>query len=911
VTPSSPLQATGPSAPIVGRDDTLAALRHELGADRSVLLSGVAGVGKTRLAQAAAAEQRARGASLVEVLGTSSSADVPLGPCAHLVPPLAGSVPVAGLIAATLEGLRRLAAAGPVVVVADDIDALDNASAILVAHLVELDGVAVLATIRESVRIPRPLGGLIRQGRLRTRTVEPLAPAHVAALSATLAGGPLDAESDRRIYQATGGNALWVTELLRAAVARQALRPGPRGLRLDTAAAVVGLDRVITERLDDLAAEERDAVELLAVGGPLPLDLLEKLVGTGPPETLATVGLVTVKGLGEALTVTLSHPLHQECLLAEVNGIRRRTLFRRLVASTGDLGRSDPATLVRLALWHAELGESFDPAALGWASQAVHWGLFELVRRHLSGTGPGPDEEEAGLAVGLKTSQERSEVARRLAVGAWQAEPNFAHGLALARALLMRTDQAAEMVAVLDALAGLARTDEERAWRAVTHGVWLYWTVGDRAGAAVELGRAETTVGPPWDQVIVSTRGGLDIHSGKIAGGLGLLEATMPDDSAPPAVRVAHDSPMTAGLVLAGRSLDALAMAEQALPLALGQGNDGMAAMAEMLLSTSWAKLALGRYAELAAESHALAELLAEADDHEGGALFAGIEARCLLYEGRPVSAARLLEDAIHRHGPFSMFGFLPLIHTTRAWALAWSGRAADALAEAAEARRVHVAPRFFDAELDLVEALALAGLNRRSRALTLATRARDDAAAAECWYYSYLAAYLVVRLEPTASNLTGLCDAAAHVDGEPAALAVDHGGALVAGDPRALQQLAVRAGEQGDRLLAVEMLEAAVSSAGASRSLVLLARVQAQLDQLRSDCEGARSPLAPELGRPRGLTSRELEIVTLAAEGWTSAAISRELVVSVRTVESHLYRAFAKLGVRHRDELPAALADR
>jgi DNA-binding NarL/FixJ family response regulator len=62
-------------------------------------------------------------------------------------------------------------------------------------------------------------------------------------------------------------------------------------------------------------------------------------------------------------------------------------------------------------------------------------------------------------------------------------------------------------------------------------------------------------------------------------------------------------------------------------------------------------------------------------------------------------------------------------------------------------------------------------------------------------------------------------------------------------------------------------------------------------------------------VARPRGLTARELEIATLAADGWTSTAISEELVVSVRTVESHLYRAFAKLGVRHRDQLSGALA--
>ena len=45
---------------------------------------------------------------------------------------------------------------------------------------------------------------------------------------------------------------------------------------------------------------------------------------------------------------------------------------------------------------------------------------------------------------------------------------------------------------------------------------------------------------------------------------------------------------------------------------------------------------------------------------------------------------------------------------------------------------------------------------------------------------------------------------------------------------------------------------------------------------------------------------------MALAARGWSSRAIADELVLSVRTVESHLYRAFAKLGVTSRSELAA-----
>jgi DNA-binding NarL/FixJ family response regulator len=165
------------------------------------------------------------------------------------------------------------------------------------------------------------------------------------------------------------------------------------------------------------------------------------------------------------------------------------------------------------------------------------------------------------------------------------------------------------------------------------------------------------------------------------------------------------------------------------------------------------------------------------------------------------------------------------------------------------------------------------------------------------------------VRMAPDAQNLASLRTAAAHVDGPPVLLAVAHAEAVVAGDAAALQSLAIRAIDEGERLLAVEMLEVAATLVDTSRSRTFLNRLEVQLAELRRECEDARSPLSPGLVRPRGLTAREMEIVTLAAAGWTSTAISKELVVSVRTVESHLYRAFAKLGVRHRDELPGALA--
>lgn len=58
-------------------------------------------------------------------------------------------------------------------------------------------------------------------------------------------------------------------------------------------------------------------------------------------------------------------------------------------------------------------------------------------------------------------------------------------------------------------------------------------------------------------------------------------------------------------------------------------------------------------------------------------------------------------------------------------------------------------------------------------------------------------------------------------------------------------------------------------------------------------------------------LTPQELQIVQMAAQGLSNREIAQRLYLSHRTVESHLYRAFRKLGVTSRAQLVNALGSR
>jgi DNA-binding CsgD family transcriptional regulator len=77
-----------------------------------------------------------------------------------------------------------------------------------------------------------------------------------------------------------------------------------------------------------------------------------------------------------------------------------------------------------------------------------------------------------------------------------------------------------------------------------------------------------------------------------------------------------------------------------------------------------------------------------------------------------------------------------------------------------------------------------------------------------------------------------------------------------------------------------------------------------------------ARTELAAIGVRPRtsdrsgadSLTASERRVVELAATGGTNREIAQTLFVTEKTVETHLGRAFRKLGVSSRRQLPEVL---
>jgi DNA-binding CsgD family transcriptional regulator len=133
------------------------------------------------------------------------------------------------------------------------------------------------------------------------------------------------------------------------------------------------------------------------------------------------------------------------------------------------------------------------------------------------------------------------------------------------------------------------------------------------------------------------------------------------------------------------------------------------------------------------------------------------------------------------------------------------------------------------------------------------------------------------------------------------AALAADDGPGLVAaGDAFA---------ELGIHLSAAE---AYAQGAGAHRragSPALAARAKQLSAAERARCESAATPALRFGELVVGLTDREVDVTTRAAAGQANQEIAAALGISVRTAETHLQRAFAKLGIHRRGDLAAVFA--
>ncbi len=126
--------------------------------------------------------------------------------------------------------------------------------------------------------------------------------------------------------------------------------------------------------------------------------------------------------------------------------------------------------------------------------------------------------------------------------------------------------------------------------------------------------------------------------------------------------------------------------------------------------------------------------------------------------------------------------------------------------------------------------------------------------------------------------------------------------------DPEALVIAADRLEASRHLLEALEAITAAIEILQADGDQTAAKRLVPRHQELLARCPGLRWPLTTIAVDAPDLTKRERQVAEVAALGWSNRQISDEYSISVRTVENNLQRAYAKLGINRRTDLPTAL---
>lgn len=868
------------SWPLIGRAEELALLTAILadGGGRGVVLSGPAGVGKTRLANEVVEQAASAGRGTAWTAASRALAGIPFGAFAHLLPGSDVSpVSPLDLLRRAHDELRRRSPHRPLVLGVDDAHLLDEASAGLVHQLAAAGTAFVVATVRDGDPVPRAVRALWKDGLAERVELAPMSRTGVAELLAGVLDGQVDTATAHRLWQASEGNVLLLRELVLLGVARGALARR-HGVWSWHGALGVGsrLVELIDERLAGLAGEQRAALEVLAVGEPLPAPLFESIVGTELAHALEQADVLVTATHGPVELARVSHPLYGEIVRAGLRPLGHRAICRRLAAAAVGGG----CDLLRVATWHLDGGAELDAATLTAAARrAAHLGDHEL--------------------------------GERLARAAVAAGGGMPAALVLAESLQSQ-GRVAQCRAELDGLdVGALDPAESTRW-ALVAATNAFWGYGDTDGADEVLvgAQARLPAGDLRDQLL-GHRAAILIYGGRPVEALSVAEPALGR------VGTGEDSRLRLGraVVLAlgalGQSDRAIALADDLLDRPRGPAEERPLIMDLIATARMNAYWLAGRYAEMEASVAPRYQLMVVRGSHDLLGLVAGQWGRALFGLGQLGPACvRLRESAALLRGSDPV-GMLILMLCTLARAETQLGDQDGAESTLAECeRRINPAIRIVAPYLLLARAWVTHGAGEHSRARSHAVAAADLAASMRYHPIELEALHEAVRLgEP------GLADRLARVaDRVDHALAPDyaaHAAALARADGDALDACAARFAEHHVHLLAAEAsVEAAEVHARAGRrgpEMTALDRAHRWAGQ----CQGARTPVlarsrhAPAAAR---LTAREREVADLAVSGLSNADIAARLVLSRRTVGNHLTNIYDKLAVTCRAELAVRL---
>lgn len=871
-------RGTAGAWPLIGRGSELEAVAAAIGRPdvSGVVLAGLAGVGKTRLGTECLAIAEKAGFTTARAIATSAVASIPLGALAPLLPDDPRPQARADALQRATRALSQRNHDAPFMLLVDDAHLLDPASAAVVHQLALAREVFIVVTVRVGEDTPDTVASLWKDDLAIRVDVSPLTQDDVGELVRRVLGGEVDGATRSQLFRLSEGNPLFLRELVVGALDAGLLtnRDGVWSLWTQVVSSP-RLIELVEARVAGLADGPRRALEVVAFGEPLQLDLLLAIADADDVEALERLNLVSVSDDATLVAVRLAHPLHGEILRAHMPKLRAMAVQRRLAETFAADTAPRAEDALRVAVWSLEGGADVAPDLLLAAARQAHIAhdaaLAERLARaaHASSGGPAATQLLGEVLGDVGRHDEAVEALR-----AGLAEASSADDLALIAMTL---------------------TDS------------LYWGLGREGDARAVLDEAEERLATSdWVGEIQGLRASLDLLGGRPHAALAVVEPLL--TSAHPRTAVQAGTVAAPALALIGkceRSMD-IADATYAKHSVVGEMAI-MSAVETHLVSRTLAMIEAGLIADATALARAGYDGAIAVGARDGQAWFALMLGRAQWLSQPGIAASAFREGA-------SMFRELGL-DPYRAWCLGGAALCHAVRGEADEASSL------MDALDDLPARAPTMMHSDVLRARGWTAVAHDDLGAGRRYFRDAAEVARERRMAPLEvaalhdlarlgdpEQLERLTDAAATVDGSLAVARAAHAAAVASNDADALGQACETFAEIGAAALSAEAAAQASAAHQRDGNARGAARWAQRCTALVADAGGLSTPAVAAIGSAADLTKRELEVARLAAAGRSNQEIADELFVSVRTVGNHLQRAYEKLGVGRREDLPGAL---
>jgi DNA-binding CsgD family transcriptional regulator len=868
--------------PLVGRERDLGeiAARWRDGSTGGVVLIGAGGVGKTRLATECLALAARDGLATARAVATRASSSITLGALAPLLPDLGDGV--VNYLSLARQALRDRAGDKRLVLMVDDAHLLDDASASLVMQVAADREVFVIATVRTGEEVSDAILELWKNGHALRLDVKPLDEDQVDLLIAESLGEGIGATTHVELRRISRGNPLALRELILGAIESGSLAQDDDGRW-----ALVGplqisdrLADLVEERLGSLDAAESEAIEFVALGEPIAVDVLERLARPEAIESIERKGLIDVRSDDGRLEAWLDHPLFGEVLRANVGALRTRNVLRSLADALESSDSKRAGDVLRLAIWRLESGSRAEPELLLSAARQA-------------------------MAVN------DTELTCRICEASWLAAPSLAVGGIYAYALcdVGRFDDADR---VLTLTAELARSDEDRVMVSTIRSEMLFRMGEAQEALDAELAALDDIRDPVWQAVAIAHRATLLMLMGRTQEAFDEIRPSLGADAGP---MEANGAGLVAGTILTwdGRPEEALAVHERAYARCVeARTSDRFNLQDDAGIQLVGMIQALAQAGRLREADELLAEAWRMVAEQHTTVPMAWISLQYALERteaGRPADALRWARISTELWRSSGLYGRMRWPQAVAALSLAVLGRAVEAQQQLEMLDAIETPVHFNEASVDDARVWVLAALGRLEDARSGCLAAAELGVRMGQRTCAVTALHTLARLGAPEHAVGPMTELRPELEGRLLIAKADHVAALADGDGDRLTDVSVELEDIGSALFAAESAaDAARAYRKAGRSREGTAATQ-RARLLAGRCEGARTPALTLTESASPLTRREREVAMLAARGMSSKTIAEQLYLSVRTVDNHLSRAYEKLGVTGRDDL-AAIAD-